>query len=119
MFKILGAKYRRKTYTSILVLLFRSEEDLVLLVMPKFDINDLKFLFQCYILIPRKCLRKTPFKAQCPPPPDFETFLWPCLKDAGTVVLRLGLPPPLLFRFSDPPSGAQLSSFFFSIVVIF
>ena len=24
---------------------------------------------QCYILIPRKCPRKTPFKTQCPPPP--------------------------------------------------
>ena len=35
MFKILGAKNRRKTYRSILVLLFRFEEDLVLLLMPK------------------------------------------------------------------------------------
>ena len=33
-FKILGAKIAGKTYTSILVLLLRSEEDLVFLVMP-------------------------------------------------------------------------------------
>ena len=37
--------------------------------LPKFDINDLKLLFHCYILISRKCPRKTPFKTQCPPPP--------------------------------------------------
>ena len=35
--------------------------------LPKFDINYLKLLFHCNILIPRKCPRKTPFKAQCPP----------------------------------------------------
>ena len=28
--------------------------------------NDLKLLFHCYILIPGKCPRKTPFKTQCP-----------------------------------------------------
>ena len=39
----------------------------VLQKLPKFDINDLKLLFHCYILIPRKCPRKTPFKTQCPP----------------------------------------------------
>ena len=33
--------------------------------LPKFDINDLKLLFHCYILIPRKCPRETPFKTQC------------------------------------------------------
>ena len=33
--------------------------------LPKFDINNFKLLFH---LIPRKCLRKTPFKTQCPPP---------------------------------------------------
>ena len=37
--------------------------------LQKFDINDLRLLFHCNILIPRKCPRKTPFKAQCPPPP--------------------------------------------------
>ena len=31
----------------------------------KFDINDLRLLFHCNILIPRKCPRKTPFKTQC------------------------------------------------------
>ena len=36
--------------------------------LPKYDINDLRLLFYCYILIPRKCSRKTPFKTQCPPP---------------------------------------------------
>ena len=30
----------------------------------KFDINDLRLLFHCYILIPRKCPGKTPFKTQ-------------------------------------------------------
>ena len=35
--------------------------------LQKFDINDLRLLFHCNILIPRKCPRKTPFKAQCPP----------------------------------------------------
>ena len=39
--------------------------------LPKYDINDLKLLFHCHILIPRKCPRKTPFKTQCPPPPNF------------------------------------------------
>ena len=33
--------------------------------LPKFDINDLRLLFHCNILIPRKCPRKTPFKTQC------------------------------------------------------
>ena len=33
--------------------------------LPKFDINDLKLLFHCYILIPKKCPRKIPFKTQC------------------------------------------------------
>ena len=37
--------------------------------LQKFDINDLRLLFHCNILIPRKCPRKTPFKAQCPPAP--------------------------------------------------
>ena len=37
----------------------------VLQKLPKFDINDPKLLFHCYILIRRKCPRKTPFKAQC------------------------------------------------------
>ena len=32
--------------------------------LQKIDINDLKLLFQCYILIPRKCPRKTPLKTQ-------------------------------------------------------
>ena len=36
--------------------------------LPKFDINDLRLSFHCNILIPRKCLRKTLFKAQCHPP---------------------------------------------------
>ena len=36
----------------------------VLQKQPKFDINDLKLLFYCYILIPRKCPRKTPFKTR-------------------------------------------------------
>ena len=36
--------------------------------LPKIDINDLRLLFYCYILIPRKCPRKTPFKTQCPSP---------------------------------------------------
>ena len=39
--------------------------------LPKFDINYLKLLFYCYILIPRKCPHKTPFKAQCPPVHDW------------------------------------------------
>ena len=38
----------------------------VLQKLPKFDINDLKLLFHCYILILRRCPRKTPFKTQCP-----------------------------------------------------
>ena len=33
--------------------------------LPKFDINDLRLLFHCNILIPRKCPRKTLFKAPC------------------------------------------------------
>ena len=32
--------------------------------LPKCDINDLRLLFHRYILIPRKCPRKTPFKTQ-------------------------------------------------------
>ena len=32
--------------------------------LPKFDINDLRLSFHCNILIPRKCPRKTLFKAQ-------------------------------------------------------
>ena len=32
--------------------------------LPKFDINNIRLLFHCYILIPRKCPRKTPFKTQ-------------------------------------------------------
>ena len=43
-------------------LLLRVEQRLQKL--PKFDINDLKLLFHSYILIPRKCPRKTPFKTQ-------------------------------------------------------
>ena len=35
--------------------------------LPKFDINDLRLLFHCNILIPKKCPRKTLFKAQCSP----------------------------------------------------
>ena len=38
----------------------------VLQKLQEFDINDLRLLFHCNILIPRKCSRKTPFKAQCP-----------------------------------------------------
>ena len=34
--------------------------------LPKFDKNDLRLLFHCNILIPRKCPRKTLFKGQCP-----------------------------------------------------
>ena len=34
--------------------------------LPKFDIYDLKLLFHCNILIPKKCPRKTLFKTQCP-----------------------------------------------------
>ena len=33
--------------------------------LPKFDINDFKLLIHCYILIPKKCPRKTPLKTQC------------------------------------------------------
>ena len=36
----------------------------VLQKLPKFDINDLKLLFHCFILIPRKCPHKIPFKTQ-------------------------------------------------------
>ena len=32
-----------------------------------FDRNELRFLFHCGILIPRKCPRKTHFNTQCPP----------------------------------------------------
>ena len=35
--------------------------------LQKFDINNLRLLFHYYILIPRKCPHKTPFKRQCPP----------------------------------------------------
>ena len=35
--------------------------------LPKLDINDLKLVFHCYILIHRKCQHKTPFRTQCPP----------------------------------------------------
>ena len=41
--------------------------------LPKFDINDLRLLFHCYILIPRKCPHKTPFKTQCPPSPSYDS----------------------------------------------
>ena len=37
--------------------------------LQKFDINDLRHLFHCNMLILRKYPRKTPFKAQCPPRP--------------------------------------------------
>ena len=40
--------------------------------LPIFDINDLRLLFHCNILIPRKCPCKTPFKTQCPLPSPFE-----------------------------------------------
>ena len=46
--------------------------------LPKFYINDLRLLFHCNILIPRKCPRKTLFKTQCPPP-DFQTFRRLCI----------------------------------------
>ena len=39
--------------------------------LQKFNINDLILLFHCNILIPWKCPRKTPFKTQCPPTPNF------------------------------------------------
>ncbi len=42
--------------------------------VPKFDINDIRILFYCYILIPRKCPRKTPFKTQCPPPQNADVI---------------------------------------------
>ena len=40
--------------------------------------NELKHLFQCCILIPRKCPPKTPFQHTVPSSPDFQTFLRPC-----------------------------------------
>ena len=40
--------------------------------LPRFDIKDLKLLFHCNILIPKKCPCKTPFKAQFPLP----TLIW-------------------------------------------
>ena len=48
--------------------------------LPKYDIYDLRLLFHCYILIPRKCPCKTPFKTQCPPPPLYNSdviYGWP------------------------------------------
>ena len=36
--------------------------------LPEFDLNDLRLSFHYYILIPRKCLRKTPFQHTVPSP---------------------------------------------------
>ena len=36
--------------------------------------SELRHLFQCCILIPRKCPRKTPFQHTVPPSPIFLTF---------------------------------------------
>ena len=33
--------------------------------LQKFDINDLRLLFHCNILVPKKYPRKTQFKTQC------------------------------------------------------
>ena len=39
--------------------------------LPEFDIDDPRLLFHCNTLIPRKCPRKTLFKAQCSSAPKF------------------------------------------------
>ena len=53
--------------------------------LQKFDINDLRLLFHCNILISRKCPHKPPFKAQCPTP-HFNTFLRPCMHQDTKIV---------------------------------
>ena len=57
--------------------------------LPKFDINDLRLLFHCYILIPRKCPRKIPFKTQC---------VW---RGGGQKQIYLGLLGPLVLWSRD------------------
>ena len=42
--------------------------DKVLYKLTKSYKSELRHLFQCCILIPRKCLRKPHFNTQCPPP---------------------------------------------------
>ena len=52
--------------------------DKVLQKLTKSYKSELRHLFQCCILIPRKCLFKTPFQHTVPPPSDFQTVLRPC-----------------------------------------
>ena len=69
--------------------------------LQKIDINDLRLLFHCNILIPKKCPRKTPFKAQCGggggehlpttllrASPEFQTFLRPCIRLDTNLIFR-------------------------------
>ena len=44
--------------------------------LPKCDINELRLLFPCYILIPRKCPCKTLFKAQSPVQGSPSCYSW-------------------------------------------
>ena len=81
--------------------------------LPKFDRNDLRLLFHYYILIPRKCPRKTYFNTQwggassnemgiiCPPPSLVEIGLTDLSKSG-----RADMP----LRPSDSESPAQVYS---------
>ena len=48
--------------------------DKVLQKLTKSYKSDLRHLFQCCILIPRKCPRKIPFQHTVPPPSNFSDF---------------------------------------------
>ena len=69
--------------------------------LPKFDINDIRLLFHCYILILRKCPRKIPFKTQCPTPPSsaYVIYEWSHRTPKDPVNLSL------LRRLSEKPDN--------------
>ena len=53
--------------------------DKVLQKLTKSYKSELRHLFQCSILIPRKCPRKTPFQHTVPPPLRFWQISYPCV----------------------------------------
>ena len=57
--------------------------DKVLRKLTKLYENELRHLFQCCILIPGKCPRKTPFQYTVPPSPH------PCISDPPTALHKI------------------------------
>ena len=82
--------------------------------LPKFDINDLKLLIHCYILIPKKYPRKTPFKTHWPPPPDFQVFYGPDMHAWKLDGDEKKIPPTVIrfTQFTTKKGEASLDLFF-------